>query len=86
MNYTLNGDLLPLQYLSSPNCGCLSDADISSPISLDVNSTTELKYYRGDWNEFVIVPEEIIDLCVCGVSVVGTYYGDQRMFFFFKFK
>ena len=73
-NATMNARFI---YRSNFHCGCEepSDSDLLTVISLNGTDAWDGSYYPGDWNSFEIKSDAGVDICICGMTVTGTYYG-----------
>merc|ERR1712137_168664 len=80
VQYTLNG--VPTQnqkfiFTADWNCGC-HELDSYQIASIDLNQTQwEDTYVQGNWNAFEIKSDPGVNLCLCGVTVQGSYYGTE---------
>jgi hypothetical protein len=65
-------------FASEFNCGCGDPDSFFMDAPLDLNTTDWQSVYKmGEENNGKISADSGVNLCICGVRVIGTYWGNQ---------
>lgn len=50
------------------------DSDLLTVINLNDTKWAD-DYFPGDWNTFEIKADQGVNVCLCGVTISGSFYG-----------